>query len=681
MKFLFLFLAFIISVTAKAQVEPVLQPRNPGKVKVNPNASNTRNDINTINNASTARKDSIPFEHRDDSKDSISVVFHYLDSTNKQTMDSSINDFDVYYSVPSYYQQLGNNGAAAYPLIYQPFLQAGFDAGFHAFDVYKFKLEDTKFYRTRRPFSKLGYELASGKEQMISAGHTQTPRPNINFGFDYNLITAPGLFINQNNTHNASRIFGSYQSPKKRYNGTIVFQGNNIKAAQNGGIVNDALLLDPNRKERFSIPVNLGNAQNFTPDPFQTKIRSGNIYNESTLFLRQSYDLGKRDSLQINDSTMEYLFYPKLRLQYSFTYKGSRYQYIDNQSDSTIYKNWYNLNVNGNARDTIAYNEKWKTLTNDFSLIQFPDTKNLSQFFLAGITVENLTRTGNNGDDHFFNAFAHAEYRNRTRNKVWNIVGAGEFYVAGLNIGDYKASASISRYLNKRFGFVKLFFVNVNRRPSFIFDDRSAYNIGNSLNLKKENITSFGATAENSFINLWFANHLLTNYTYYKNFYQKDQYNKPINILQAGASKKISLSKHIKLYSEGVVQITDAAAPIKVPLVYTRNRLAFEGNFFKNLFLSTGLEVKYNTPYKAYNFSPLNGQFVPQDSVLISNLPVVNAFVHFRIKGFSAFIRGENLNTVSFNNGFGFVNNNFAAPHYPTQGFTIRFGVRWWFIN
>ncbi len=91
--------------------------------------------------------------------------------------------------------------------------------------------------------------------------------------------------------------------------------------------------------------------------------------------------------------------------------------------------------------------------------------------------------------------------------------------------------------------------------------------------------------------------------------------------------------------------------------------------------------MKYNTPYKAYNFSPLNGQFVPQDSVTISNLPVVNAFVHFRIKGFSAFIRGENLNTASFNNGFGFVNNNFAAPHYPTQGFTIRFGIRWWFIN
>jgi hypothetical protein len=55
--------------------------------------------------------------------------------------------------------------------------------------------------------------------------------------------------------------------------------------------------------------------------------------------------------------------------------------------------------------------------------------------------------------------------------------------------------------------------------------------------------------------------------------------------------------------------------------------------------------------------------------------------LNFRIKGFSAFIRAENLNTMSLNNGFGFTNNNFAAPLYPTQGFIFRFGIRWWFVN
>lgn len=129
------------------------------------------------------------------------------------------------------------------------------------------------------------------------------------------------------------------------------------------------------------------------------------------------------------------------------------------------------------------------------------------------------------------------------------------------------------------------------------------------------------------------------------------------------------------------MQLTDAAAPIKVPNIYTRNRLAFEGKFYKNLMLSTGLDVRYFTPYKAYGFSAVTGQFVTQDSVTIKNLPDVAAYLHFRIRGFAAYIRAENLNTVSTINGFGFINNNFAAPHYPTPGLIIRVGIRWWFLN
>jgi hypothetical protein len=118
-----------------------------------------------------------------------------------------------------------------------------------------------------------------------------------------------------------------------------------------------------------------------------------------------------------------------------------------------------------------------------------------------------------------------------------------------------------------------------------------------------------------------------------------------------------------------------------VPLLFTRNRLAFEGNFYKNLNLSTGLEVRYYTPYEAYNYSPVMGQFAPQDTFKLKNLPDVSAFFDFRIKSFTAYIRAENLNTASFVNGFGFINNNFAAPHYPTQGLMIRFGIQWNFVN
>ena len=672
--FLLLFFA-VISATAFCQ----LPGRNDNDV-----LQNKRPKSNTRGSDSTKRKnnnklDTLGFEHRDDLRDSIAISFRFLDSVRRNPIDSSVNDFDKYFSVPSAYQYLGNNGAAAFPLIFKPFAKPGFDAGFHAFDIYKFKLEETKFYRTTGPFSMLGYQIASGKEQMIQAIHTQSPRPNMNFGFEYRLISAPGLFVTQNTNHNNIRFSGAYVGKRKRYNSSLIGISNAIKASENGGITSDAFLLDPNRKERFSIPVNLGGALPYQPNPFQASVKTGNTYKERIFFLRQSYDVGKRDSVAINDSTTEYLFYPKLRMQHTLTLSTNTYRFKDASGDSLLYKNWYGIHF-PKLIDTLELFEIWRSVTNDFSLLQFPDTKNSGQFFLAGASLQNLRATLKNTHYNFYNVMLHGEYRNRTRNKLWDVLLKGEYYLNGLNGGDYNVQGNVSRYLNKKLGDVNLYFNNVNRTPSFIFDNRSSFNLGNVNNYKKENITSFGATATNPYLNLGFNNFLLTNYAYFSDYYHTKQYNKPINILQVFASKKIKLRKNINYYADATLQQTDKAAPIRVPFIFTRSRIAYEGSLYKNLRVSTGLEVRYYTPYKANNYSPVLGQFAPQDSVTISNKPDISAFLHFRIKGFTAYLRAENLNTASFRNGFGFVDNNFAAPHYPTPGLMIRLGIRWWFV-
>jgi hypothetical protein len=226
-----------------------------------------------------------------------------------------------------------------------------------------------------------------------------------------------------------------------------------------------------------------------------------------------------------------------------------------------------------------------------------------------------------------------------------------------------------------------LYFNNVSRTPSFIYNDQSNFNFGNATLSKKQNIITFGAEANNSLVNLGFRNHIITNLSYFTDYYHTTQSSKVVNVLQLYASKKIRFTKRWSWYADAVAQQTDANGPIKIPLLFTRSRFAYEGTFFKNLNLSAGLEVRYYTPYKAYNYSPVMGQFMPQDTTTIKNLPDVSAFFHFRIKGFAAYVRAENLNTASFENGFGFINNNFAAPHYPTPGLIFRFGILWNFVN
>jgi len=149
--------------------------------------------------------------------------------------------------------------------------------------------------------------------------------------------------------------------------------------------------------------------------------------------------------------------------------------------------------------------------------------------------------------------------------------------------------------------------------------------------------------------------------------------------LHISAEKKFRLNRHFNWYSELHLQQATGDA-VHVPSLLTRNRIAFEGNFYKNLFLSTGIEIRYYTNYQADNYSPFTGQFFYQSTYTTSNRPDVNLFFHFRIKGFKAFVRAENLNAlVATTSELSKYNVN--PQSYPHQTFWFRFGVWWSFVN
>lgn len=686
-----LLVLIIMFITTDVIAQIPRRPRIPIREGAIPNLGNNQ-----------SQKDTLGFEHRDDLADSITISYRYFDSLTSHRLDSSVNDFNKYYPLPAGYYTIGGTGNAAFPILFEPNTQPGWDPGFHAFDVYRYTLANTRFYQTTRPFTSLGYFQSGGKEQIIKVFHTQNIKPNWNAGIEYRLISNPGLFQNQNVKHKNYRFFSSYQGRKKRYAASLVIFGNDLISAENGGIKNPSLLSDPNLKRRVAIPVNLGNNTSSSLAIFSSKIAAGNRYNDLEALLRQSYDLGKKDSVKINDSTMEYLFYPKLRIQHTINYIKSSYQFEDALTDfdravtdSVFFADFYDINIRPNA-SRVAFTDEWKYISNDFSLKQFPDTKNQKQFIEAGIRLENYKGIFTPNDIPtsiitiypkpptivtYYNAILHGTYRNKTRNQKWDLALNGSFYAAGFFAGEYSVSASLQRYLNPRWGAIELFGKNVSRSPAAIFQANSAFNLDSTSLTRKENITMLGFRAVNPRFELMLRNLSMTNYAYYINYFEKDQYSGLINLTQGTLSTKNKLKGHLNLYSDFTVQITAGKTPVHVPLFYTRQRLAFEGNFFKNLNLSTGLEVIYNTPYKANHYSPVTGKFFPQDSITISNRPVVNAFFNFRIKSFTAFIKIENINTVDVQNKFLFLHNNFTAPYYPTPGFMLRFGIKWDMVN
>jgi hypothetical protein len=634
-------------------------------------------------------------QHRDKSEDSITISFRYLDSTRSYTLDSSILDFTRRFPIPATHIYLGNTGTAAKSLLFSPVLTAGWDPGFHVFDIYKWKMERVRFFTTTRPYSEINYLLGSRVEQIIELMHTQNVRPNWNFLFQYRLTNSPGFFKNQKTNHNNYLLSSWFQSKNKRYNNYFVVLGNKMQASENGGIQDTSdFLKDPRYKDRFNIPTKLGGDEEYTSNFFSNKIHTGNVNNDFSVLLRQQYDLGRKDSL-VTDSTVVPLFFPRLRFEHTFLLNNHRYNYIDEghftentgifyRPDSVYYQDNYGITLTG---DTITIRERWKNISNDFSIYQYPDAKNLHQFIKLGITLQNITGWFTSSKNAFYNLSGHAEYRNRTRNQKWDVEANGRLYFTGLNAGDYQVQLILQRFAGKRNGYVQLGFENANRSPYFIYDSRSSFHLFPGGDFKKENNSHLFASLFVPAIKLKLGGHyyLMTNFTYISDYYRLQQESALFNVLQVAAEKTIRLGKHWNWHADVYLQQVIGTGPVNLPAFYTRNRIGYEGNLgFKNLNITMGAEIRYRSPYKADGYSPVLSQFFYQDSITISNkLPDISAYVHFRIRPFKAFIRAENLNTAKKleGGGFAFANNNVVVPGYALPGLQIRVGIYWSFVN
>jgi Putative porin len=627
-------------------------------------------------------------QHRTGLEDSITLKFRFLDTSRFSQLDSSVLDFTGRYPLSWNFVTLGNFGNAAENRIFSPRYASGWDHGFHSYDAYNFTLAATRFYNTTRPYSEIGYMLGSLQEQYINLLHTQNVKPNWNMSIQYRLINAPGAFQNQNTNHNSYRFTSWFQSKNKRYQNFFVILGNKLMSGENGGIKNDLNYLDSSvyRDNRYIIPTQIGGNNLQSRNFFTTNIVTGTFNTNATYLMRQQFDLGQKDSIVVNDTTVIPLFYPRLRMEHTISYNTYNYRFRDTRADSLYYANNYQITIP--TTEGVYYQQDyWKVLLNDFSIYTFPDAKNSQQFLKAGISFQMLKGEFDTGTvkKSYTNLWLHGEYRNKTRNKKWDIEAYGAFYLNGYNSGDYDIHGMLKRLISPKFGYVELGFENVNRTPSFTFDPTSSFYLDNSRSLNKENNIHFYAALDKSAQKLHVSAHyqLLSNYTYLTGFYKVAQASSLFTVFQVMADKDFKVGKkgwHWRTWI--VLQQRTGSADLNLPLISTRNQFAYDGNLgFKNLFLTTGVELRYFTPYKVNQYSPLQGQFFFQENQVVHmKAPELTAYANFRIRGFSTYVRLENLNALNVST-FKFTNNNLNFKNYPSPGMQIRVGVFWSFVN
>jgi hypothetical protein len=485
-----------------------------------------------------------------------------------------------------------------------------------------------------------------------------------------------------------------------------------LAASDNGGLRDPKTLDSATYSNQATLPVWLGNNLSRTgSNIFSATISTGTHYKTNTVLLRQQYDLGQKDSI-VTDTSVIPLFYPRVRLEHTFSYSTYQYQFNDEATDaysSTGYyldsgyyaKNGINWlpSTSSAELDTILRRDRWHDLGNDFSVYTFPDAKNPQQFLKLGATLQLLkgqfdssklaygdsmvTVSKVNGQ----NVFLHAEYRNKTRNQKWDIEAYGKLYLNGLNSGDYNAYISLQRYISRQIGYLQVGFQNSNRTPSFVYNAASRFYTDTvSHSFGKENTTNIFATLDNPKykIRLTGAYYLLSNYSYFQDYFKQRQESSLFNVLEITAQKQFTLYKNWHWRTMFVLQQVAGSSPVHLPLLVSTNQIGYDGKLgFQNLYTSFGAEVRYISGYKADGYAPLNGQFFSQtDTTIRQHLPDINFYCHFRIRSFAAYVRVENLNTMAFSpQGFGWYKNNYVGKDYASPGLMIRIGIFWAFIN
>ncbi len=613
--------------------------------------------------------------------DSITIYYSHFDSTKLRTLDSSINDFSRYFPLPYSTRTLGNLGTATQSLLFNPTMKAGFNAGFHGFDAYKYTLENTPFFATTRPFTELAFVLGAKAEQVVDFLHTQNKKDNFNFSLQYRFSNSPGALKNQNANINNLRFTSHYKSNNKKYELFFVYLSNKTAASENGGLQNVRLLDSLSLNDPYELETRLGKSVTATRNPFNTGISSGNVYTESQLIIRQQYDLGTKDSSVVDSITYRF-FYPRLRLQHTISIASNGYQFLDTYVDSGKYQQYFNKSVP--AGKPINYKDSWKVITNELSILTFPDKNNQSQYVKTGIAYQSLKGTFDTlAQTSLYNIYAIGAYKNRSKNKIWDIDAAAKLYLNGRNSGDYEASLYLERYLGAKAGYLTVGFKNANRSPSLLLDPISSFPVVGIGGFSKENSIKLFAKYEKPSKHLSFlaSYYGINNYMYFDGFFSAKQSTGLFNLLQLSLEKKIHIKGHWNWYTELHLQQKIGTGPVNVPLFYSRNRIDFEGNFYTNLDVSTGLEVQYFTAYNADGYSPFLGAYFYQNSQQLSNRPDVHAYFHFRIKRLKGFIRFENLNSLNTAKGFSFDKPNFVSALYPNNTLWTRLGVWWNFIN
>ncbi|MCZ4242515.1 putative porin [Pedobacter punctiformis] len=573
----------------------------------------------------------------------------------------------------------GNMGLAARPLLYEPSKRIGFDEGYHSLDYYALTPEDIIYYQARAPYTSLYFISAGQKEQLFKATHSQNLKKNWNAGVNFNRGDSRGFYSRQRGDNLNVAIFTWYQSPNKRYNLWASAIYNTMRAYENGSVAQDTIFSPRYQKiSRDAEQVNLTTARN--------------LYRKNTLFLKQTYYVGRIDSsLTANNSVL-----PTNKITYTVEYNSNGYDFSKNEADNHVALPAA-LIRDTNLADAASY-------TNDSTHVSRIKNEFIYSFFLRpknSSVIKNELKI-DAGIRHEYYQYQALGFRsNRTLYEdldfsFQNITVLGSLgyrftgnidlnvdvqqIFQGRNAGDFLYEAKSNVLLSKSIGRIVLGAYLQNQSPSELFNHYNGnhYKWDNNFENTKVANLSFNYINDKLGIDAGAKYFLTTNYLYFgvsgNNTIVPTQESGDISLIRLDISKKWRFGKFV-VENYLAYQKTDKQDILRTPDFYTCNSFYLDQTFFKVLKANIGFDVRYNTEYANYSYSPATAQFYIRDNTIMKSTPIVDVYIKANLKRANLFVKYDYVNQGLFSPGY------YTVKRYPMQDALLKFGVTWNFYD
>ncbi|WP_425656401.1 putative porin [Tenacibaculum ascidiaceicola] len=534
------------------------------------------------------------------------------------------------------------------------------DIGFRAKMFNYFDIEDVSYYHVPTPTTEIMYRTGLEQGQVLDALFTTNFSKRFNLAIAYKGLRSLGTYRRSLSSTGNFRVSFSYETPKGQYaiRGHAVNQ--DFFNQESGGLTETSLEAfladDPNFSgNRGRMDVNLNSAE--------STLDAKRLYFEHTFKL-----LSSKDSVSQKD-------FSNLKLGHSFTRDSKFYRF----NEGTASDMFGNANISSNINNKTIYllynNQFFLDFNSKYVLGKFRVKTELSNYTYGYENLQNntvgITKNKLKGDAISFGA----DWNGRIGNFHVNASGSltpGSGRLSGNSLSGeafYKKDSVLT--VKGRVGIS-------NKSPNFNFLlHQSSYDDYNwENNFSQIGTRSLGGVIDSKWGNASVDITNISNYTYFDEDGQPQQFSGDVNYLKAKASKEFTFGKFALDNTIMYQKVASGNSVFRVPEFVTRNTLYYTDEWFKGkpLLVQIGATFKYFSEYKANAYNPLLAEFTLQNDTEIG-YPTVDLFFNARVRRTRIYFKADNISS------FVLKKNYFSAPNYPYRDFVIRFGVVWnWFI-